>query len=90
MLDRGYAIPIIECHGRFHAPVFYDQELQIVSRVAEVRSRAFRVEHAVLRGDDLVGEGYEVRMWVKTPEPRETLQPQTIPDDLRRIMESGE
>ena len=56
-------LPVIEAHGRFLAPVLYDDELEIEAIVAEVRTRAFRLEHAAWRDGERVAEGYEVRGW---------------------------
>jgi YbgC/YbaW family acyl-CoA thioester hydrolase len=60
---ENLGLPVIEAHGRFLAPVLYDDELEIETAVAEVRSRAFRLEHAAWRGGERVAEGYEVRGW---------------------------
>lgn len=56
-------LPVVEAHGRFLAPALYDDELAIDTIVAEVRTRAFRLEHTVWRADERVAEGYEVRGW---------------------------
>jgi acyl-CoA thioester hydrolase len=60
---QNVGLPVIEAHGRFLAPVLYDDELAIETVVAEVRSRAFRLEHTAWRADKRVAEGYEVRGW---------------------------
>jgi len=89
MIKEGYAVPIIECHGRFHRPVLYDDELRIISQIGEVRSRAFRVEHAVWRGEELVGQGYEVRIWVRLEPGSGRLEPETIPAEVRALIEEA-
>jgi acyl-CoA thioester hydrolase len=84
LMAQGIVIPIIEAQARFLHPVVYADELVIQSRVAEVRSRAFRVEHKVLRGDEVVGEGYEVRMWVRRSDAGGRLEPELIPAAVAR------
>jgi acyl-CoA thioester hydrolase len=60
---ESLGLPVIEAHGRFLAPVLYDDDLAIETTVAEVRTRAFRLEHTVWRAGERVAEGYEVRGW---------------------------
>jgi acyl-CoA thioester hydrolase len=84
MLAEGYAVPIIEAQGRFLAALLYEDELTLESRVTDVRTRAFRVDHTIRRGEQVVGEGYEIRMWVRLGGQERDLQPEVLPDDLRR------
>ena len=80
---ESVGLPIIEAHGRFLAPVLYDDELEIETVVADVRTRAFRLQHTVWRADARVAEGYEVRGWQHIDRARlhdVTLSP--IPADL--------
>jgi acyl-CoA thioester hydrolase len=60
---ESVGLPVIEARGRFLAPVLYDDELEIETTVAEVRTRAFRLEHTVWRAGERVAAGYEVRGW---------------------------
>jgi len=80
---ESVGLPVIEAHGRFLAPVLYDDELTIETAVGEVRTRAFRLEHTVWRGEERVAEGHEVRGWqrIDRERPRDvTLVP--LPPDL--------
>lgn len=85
MLEQGYAVPIIECGARFLSPLRYDDEIALISRVVDLRTRAFRVEHSVRRDSLLVGEGYEVRLWARV-EPGGSLRPEPIPEELRNLL----
>ncbi len=57
-------LPIVEAHCRFHASARFEDQLQVQTRVEEVRTRAFRIGSRVLRvppgsGDlELLVEGY--------------------------------
>lgn len=84
ILRRGFVVPIIEAGGRFRAPLAYEDEVRIRSSVTELRTRAFRVDHDLTRGDETVCEGYEVRMWVRTRDG--VLIPEPIPDDVRALL----
>lgn len=86
MIDRGFAIPIVDCGARFFQALAYEDEVRIVSRIAEVRTRGFRVEHTVHRGEGLIAEGHEVRVCIKMGARGEPLEALCIPDDLRAIL----
>lgn len=87
MIEDGYAVPIIEARGRFLTSLAYDDDLLITTRVGEVRTRAFRLDHTVRRGPETVCEGYEVRMWVRLEKGR--LEPERVPDDLRDVLRAA-
>jgi acyl-CoA thioester hydrolase len=90
LLRLGYVVPIIECGARFLAPVVYAEALTLESEVVELRTRAFRIRHRVLRGETTVAEGFEVRVWARagTVSPAGlVLEP--IPGDVRSRLESG-
>jgi YbgC/YbaW family acyl-CoA thioester hydrolase len=62
MKASGFGFPIAESGAKFLAPLSYDDEITIVSRVADLRTRSLRVEHAVYRGDLLCATGFEARV----------------------------
>lgn len=82
MLKDGCGAPIHEAHARYLAPLTFDDEIDVTSRVAEIRHRAFRVEHAIHRNGQLVCEGYEVRIWVRFNQPGQFC-PEPLPDEVR-------
>jgi len=86
LLAQGIVIPVIEAQIRYYASLYFDEEVTLTSRIAEVRTRAFRIEHAVRRGEDLVCEGSEVRMWVRAGEPQEAMRPEPIPEQVRAAL----
>jgi acyl-CoA thioester hydrolase len=86
MLQRGYGPIVIEAQARFLAPLSYGDELDIFSRVAEVRTRAFRVEHIVRRSKEAVCEGYEVRIWARLAGSDRGVEAEPLPDDLRALI----
>jgi acyl-CoA thioester hydrolase len=84
--EDGMSVPIIECGARFRAPVFADDELVVTSTAAEVRSRAFRIEHAVDRSGEQVATGFEVRV-VASLGGGQRLEVGRVPDELRDWLE---
>jgi 4-hydroxybenzoyl-CoA thioesterase len=90
MLDRGYVIPVVESKARFLTSLRYDDHFTTASRIAEIRTRAFRIEHRLIRGDEVVCEGYEVRIWARLVDGGKRLEPEALPHDLRLIMDSAQ
>lgn len=81
--QQSTGLPVIEAHARFLAAVSFEEQLEVESVVAEVRTRAFRLEHTVWRASQRIAEGYEVRGWqrIDRDHPHQvTLLP--IPSDL--------
>ncbi len=85
LLATGHTIALVEAHARFRSTLRYDDEITIDSRLAEVRTRTLRIEHAVRRGDAIAGDGYEVRIWVRL-DPGGVIVPERIPDELRAAL----
>lgn len=89
LLRRGNATPLVDVGARFRAALVYGDEVSIESRITEVRARTFRIEHTVRRGESVVCEGYEVRIWVRLG-PDGTLAGERIPDELRAVLTRAE
>jgi 4-hydroxybenzoyl-CoA thioesterase len=85
MMAEGFAVPLVEAQARFLAALAYGDELALTSTVSDVRTRTFRVDHRLYRGDVLVCEGYEVRIWTGF-NPDGTLKPGPIPARLRSLL----
>ncbi len=82
---RGYGLPARETTVRYRRSARYDDELLVTTVVEEVRIRGFRLGHTVLRGEELLAEGHEVRVWVRF-QPDGELDPEALPDDLRGLL----
>lgn len=85
MEASGAFVVVAELSAKYLAPVRYDDELTIVSRIAELRSRSFRFAYRVFKGDRLVTEGWTAHVVVN----REG-RPITIPAELRARIEAEE
>lgn len=86
-LAGGHVIPLIETSARFHAALAYDDSVEITSTVTEIRSRAFVVEHRVIRDGDLICEGREVRIWAIVGADGRSVEPKRIPDHVRHLLQ---
>jgi YbgC/YbaW family acyl-CoA thioester hydrolase len=85
LLRGGNATPLVDVSARFRSALAYGDEVSIDSRISEVRARTFRIEHTVWRGENVVCEGHEVRIWVRLG-PDGSLVGERIPDELRAVL----
>lgn len=81
--STGLGFPIMESAGKFLAPLFHDDEIAIHSRVVDVRTRAFRIEHEISRGETRIAQGFEVRAYARKDPTTRKLEMLTFGPDLR-------
>jgi 4-hydroxybenzoyl-CoA thioesterase len=55
--------PLVNVQGRFVLPASYGDRLTIESTISEWRNRSFVMSHRVFRGDELLAEFEEVRVF---------------------------
>jgi 4-hydroxybenzoyl-CoA thioesterase len=80
--------PLLEIHTRFVTAATYAQTLHITTHVQEWRSKAFIQHHRVQRGDTLVCEGTETRVFVvRDAADPDRLRSIAVPDDIRALCE---
>lgn len=80
-------VPIVESGARFVTPLYYDDAIAIRSTIAELGRSSLRVEHVVLRGDEEVARGFEIRVLIGNTDGRVASVP--LPDDLRAALSDG-
>jgi 4-hydroxybenzoyl-CoA thioesterase len=87
MFLTGHGAPVIEARIRYLSSLVYDDEIEILSHVGEIRTRAFRLEHRVVRHGLTMAQGYEVRIWARLPGTGESrVVPDAIPQRLRDLL----
>jgi len=72
---EGYEALTTESHVRYLRPVFFDDRLAVNTRVVDVRGARFRFEYSLMRGDEVVADGWTQHAVVD----RETLRPTRFP-----------
>jgi 4-hydroxybenzoyl-CoA thioesterase len=85
--ERGIVgTPLLEINTKFHKTATYGDTLTVQTHVAEWRRAAFIQAHRVMRGDDLICEGREVRAFVRRDEhDRERLRAIPVPEDIQAL-----
>jgi acyl-CoA thioester hydrolase len=77
----GVAMPVVEAHCNYKRPAHYEDVLAIDIELVELRAASLRFEYRVLRGEDLIADGY-TRHAVIGPEGR----PRRLPDELKAVL----
>ena len=79
-----FPVPIVETGARFVAPLHFDDAIAIRSTITELGTSSLRVEHVVLRGDQEVARGFEVRVLIGMDGGRLAAVP--LPQELRAAL----
>jgi 4-hydroxybenzoyl-CoA thioesterase len=85
--ERGIVgTPMLEINTRFMKSVTYGESITITTWVEEWRKKVFVQMHRVMRGDELICEGREVRAFVKRdPDDPDRLRAIPVPEDIKAL-----
>jgi acyl-CoA thioester hydrolase len=81
LVEWGVALPVIEAHCNYKRPACYEDLLVVDTRVSELRGASLRFAYTILRGTDVIAEGY-TRHAVIGPDGR----PKALPEALRSAL----
>jgi acyl-CoA thioester hydrolase len=83
MERRGYALAVAELTIRYRAPAHYDDEVAVMAKLIDVRSRSLRIEYEVTRVSDQVwlATAYTALVSIDT----ETEKPVALPPEIRAM-----
>jgi acyl-CoA thioester hydrolase len=84
--ERGYEALTTEVRVRYHLAAYFDDRLTVWARCTDVRGARFRYEYAVVRGDDLVADGFTRHAVVD----RQTHRPTRVPSWLADAVATAE
>jgi 4-hydroxybenzoyl-CoA thioesterase len=80
--------PLLEHHAKFLKSATYGERLAITTEIVEWRPKVFLQKHVVRRGDDLICESVETRIFCKRdPADRRRIHGIPVPEDIRRLCE---
>jgi 4-hydroxybenzoyl-CoA thioesterase len=81
--------PLLEHHTRFFKSVTYGDHLTFTTTITEWRAKVFIQKHTITRGEDLIGESFETRVFcVRAPQEPRGLRAIAPPPDIRRLCEA--
>lgn len=84
--DRGFEALTTEVVVRYRLAAYFDDRLTVWTRCRDLRGARFRYEYAIVRGDDLVAEGFTSHAVVD----RETQRPTRVPQWLVEAVATAE
>ena len=78
--------PQLEIHTKFLKPATYGETIEVHTSVEEWSAKTFRHRHRVLRGDDLLCDGTEVRAFCqRDPANPDRIKAIPIPEDIKAL-----
>lgn len=76
--------PLLEHQARFVKSATYGERLQVTTQVTEWRPKVFLQKHVVRRGEDLICESLETRIFVvRDTQDRRRIRAIPVPEDIR-------
>ena len=86
--DSIIGTPLVDAHARFLAPATYGYRITVETSIAEWRKKSFVMRHIIRRGETVLVEGREVRVFARAhaedPGRVEALPP---PEMIRKLLE---
>lgn len=85
--NDGLCIIVAEVRCRYHAPARYDDEIEVLTRLASMRRRVITFQYEVRRGPDseLLAEGETVHVITDL-----SGRPRALPEKYRKLLAAGQ
>jgi len=79
--------PLVEVSARFVRPATYGDEIAVETWIDEWRAKAFVMKHIVRRGEDVLVEGREIRVFARRhPDDSTRIVAVAPPANVRRLL----
>ncbi len=84
--------PLVKSELEFARPAYYDDVISVTSQIGRFGGKSFDLSHVFRRGDEMLAEGREVRVWGYADETdSRQLSAQSIPEEIKaRLSEDRE
>jgi 4-hydroxybenzoyl-CoA thioesterase len=80
--------PLVNVSARFLRPASYGDRIAVEATVAEWRGRSFVMKYVIRRGDEVLVEAEEVRVFARRhPDDPKRIQAVEPPEGIRRLLE---
>lgn len=80
--DLGVEALVLETHIRYLQPAKFDDRLQVHARCVDIKGARFRYEYAIVRGDELISDGWTAHATVESISFRPTRVPTWLQQEL--------
>lgn len=81
--EQNIGVPLLESQCNIHHPLFFEDSVEILSSVAELYNKVFKISHRFYKDERVVAEGSEIRAWATF---EGELKAHPIPQDIREKM----
>jgi len=81
LLDWGIVFPVVEAHCRYRTPAHYEDLLEVVTVVEDVKAASLRFAYRVERAGTLVCDGFTRHACVG-----ENGKPRRFPDEFLKVL----
>lgn len=72
--------PMVDTRAKFILPSKFGDVVSVQSRITEIRTSSFDIQHQLFKDGELAAEGYETRVWVGVhPDDPERIKSRPIP-----------
>ena len=80
--QQKMGVPLLEAKCQFSSPLFFEDQVKLVTSIAELRDKVIALQHEFYRDGTKVASGMEKRAWVafSTDKPIKAV---SIPDEIR-------
>jgi 4-hydroxybenzoyl-CoA thioesterase len=86
--DDVIGIPLVQARAHFVAPATYGDRIAIETSITEWRKKSFVMQHIIRRGETVLVEGHEVRVFARChPEDPSRIQALPPPEMIRKLFE---
>ena len=86
--DGLIGTPLVDAQARFIAPATYGEEIAVETSIVEWRKKSFVMRHVIRRGDTVLVEGREVRVFARRhPDDPNRIEAMPPPEAIRKLCE---
>ncbi|WP_020396350.1 acyl-CoA thioesterase [Thiolinea disciformis] len=87
--ERGIiGTPLVDAQASFKNSATYGEDIEVASWIEEWRGKSFTMKHVARRGDTVLCEGREVRVFaMQDPDDPMRIKAVPIPEDIRAACE---
>lgn len=80
--------PVVETSSRFIRPTSYGDVVEVHTSIVEWTEKSFVMKHELRRGDVLLAEGRDVRVFaIRHPDDPSRIKAVPVPEDIKRLCE---
>ena len=80
--------PVVETSSRFIRPTSYGDVVEVHTSIVEWTEKSFVMKHELRRGDVLLAEGRDVRVFaIRHPDDPSRIKAVPVPADIKRLCE---